>query len=135
MASHRATGAEKAGAERVEWIVGGVSAVVVVGMIGFILYQALAAGVLRPELTVVADGIVPTAGGFVVEFRAVNSGNATAAAVKVEGRLSSGERTVEASEVTLDYVPRRSEQKGGLIFRNDPRQYRLEMDAKGYMEP
>jgi uncharacterized protein (TIGR02588 family) len=122
-------------AERIEWIIGGVSAAVVVAMIGFILYQALAVAVLRPELSVVAEGVVPTAGGFMVEFRAVNGGDATAAAVKVEGRLSSGERTVEAREVTLDYVPRRSEQKGGLIFRNDPRQYRLEMDAQGYMEP
>ena len=119
----------------IEWIVGGVCGVLVLAMIGYILYEAIRVTSSLPELSVMADNVKPTGGGFRVEFRAINDGDATAASVKVEGQLMSGDRIVETSDVTLDYVPLHSEQKGGLIFRNDPRQHRLEVQVKGYMEP
>lgn len=119
----------------VEWILGGVSAVLVVAMIGFVLYRAVSATMAKPDLEVLVGQIEAVDGGYRVEFRAINRSDATAAGVKVEGQLRSGDRTIETSEVTLDYVPARSEKKGGLLFNHEPGQLQLQIEAKGYTNP
>lgn len=118
-----------------EWAVGAVSAVLVLAMIGFVLYQAVSVTSARPELHVVAETVEPAGAGFQVPFRAVNRGDSTAAGVNVEGRIERDGETVETSGVTLDYVPAHSEQRGGLFFREDPRQGRLVLEVKGYADP
>ena len=72
--------------------------------------------------------------GFLVPFEAVNDGDATAAAVEIVGRLRLGELT-EESRVTIDYLPAASYGRGGLWFRQDPRQGELVLRAEGYLEP
>ncbi|WP_206453187.1 TIGR02588 family protein [Aurantimonas marina] len=119
----------------IEWIVGGVSAVVVLSMIGFILFEAFSATGRTPRLAVTAGRIETMANGFRIGFRAFNGGDTTAAEVTVEGSLMDGDKMVETSEVTLDYVPGHSERRGGLLFIKYPGQYRLELKAKSYREP
>ena len=41
----------------------------------------------------------------------------------------------EASEVTLDYLPPRSDREGGLFFAHDPRAGDLQLRAKGFARP
>lgn len=118
-----------------EWVIGAASALLVVAMIGFVLYQAFTATSAHPELHVVAETIEPAGDGFHVIFRAANRGGATAAGVEVEGRIERGGETLETGRVTLDYVPAHSRQKGGLLFSEDPRQGRLVLEAVGYSEP
>ncbi|MEC5292714.1 TIGR02588 family protein [Aurantimonas sp. C2-6-R+9] len=119
----------------IEWIVGGISAVVVLAMIGFILFEAFSATGRTPRLAVTAGRTETMANGFRIGFRAFNGGDAAAAEVTVEGSLMDGEETVETSEVTLDYVPGHSERRGALLFSKYPGQYRLELNAKSYREP
>ncbi|MEF2548987.1 TIGR02588 family protein [Aurantimonas sp. E1-2-R+4] len=119
----------------IEWIVGGISAVVVLAMIGFILFEAFSATGRTPRLAVAAGRTETMASGFRIGFRAFNGGDATAAEVTVEGSLMDGEETVETSEVTLDYIPGHSERRGALLFSKYPGQYRLELNAKSYREP
>lgn len=118
-----------------EWVVGGLSGILVAAMIGFILYDAISGSTRRPDITVVVGQVAATGGGFRVGFRALNRGDVTAAHIDIEGQLRRGEHTLETSKVTLDYLPPHSERTGGLFFRNDPGQYRLQLGAKGYSEP
>jgi uncharacterized protein (TIGR02588 family) len=70
-----------------------------------------------------------------VEFRALNEGGRTAAGLTIEGELRNGTKVVESSDTTLEYLPSHSERSGGLFFTADPREYQLELRAKGYETP
>ncbi len=118
-----------------EWVAGGLSAVVVLALVGFILYQAINATATKPNLRVLVEQVEVTDNGYRVNFRAVNRGGATAAGVEIEGRIEHDGETIETSRVTLDYIPPHSGQQGGLLFSQDPKRYRLRLAAKGYTDP
>jgi uncharacterized protein (TIGR02588 family) len=119
-----------------EWVVAGLGAAIVLSAVAFMLYDAITAGPHpTPRITVRADTVIEYGSGYVVEFRAVNEGDATAAAVIVSGELGRGTGVLERTEVTLDYIPARSSRTGGLVFANDPRTHRLALRAKGFNRP
>ena len=129
-------GGEGGGAKsRWEWPAAIVSTLLVLGVVGYLLYDAVARPRTPPAVTVQADTVLKAGGLWLVRFRAENAGHTTAAAVKIEGELMEGEQPVESSEAVLDYVPGESVRHGGLFFRADPRAYRLELRALGYQEP
>ena len=79
--------------------------------------------------------IVNNAGGYLVPIEVTNLGGEVAAGLLVEGVLLDGDTVVETSSATFDYVPVGSLRHGGLIFREDPRAYELEVQARGYALP
>jgi uncharacterized protein (TIGR02588 family) len=120
---------------RWEWVAAAVSTALVLAVVGYLLYDAVARPRTPPSIRVAADTVLQSEGLWLVEFRATNGGHETAAAVKIEGELMQADSSVESSEAVLDYVPGRSVRHGGLFFRRDPRAYRLELRAHGYQEP
>jgi len=118
-----------------EWVVAFLGLALVLGTLGFIAYQAVAKDDSPPEVTVHMDIIVPLDHGYLVQFRAVNQGGSTAAQVGIEGELRGENGQVERRETVIDYVPSHSYRKGGLFFSQNPRQYPLQLRAKGYAEP
>lgn len=117
------------------WGIALLGLVLVLGSIGFMLYEAAAGDSSPPNVTVRIDSILPTQSGFLVEFRVVNEGGSTAEGLTVEGELKRGTERVETSNTTIEYVPSHSEREGGLFFTFDPRQYELLVRAKGYEKP
>ena len=118
-----------------EWIVAVVSTAMVLAVLGFLIYDGLRSPRTPPVVTIEVDSIQNAGPGFVVLFRARNSGRSTAAEVVVQGELEADSGRVETSETVLDYVPAEGEQGGGLYFRHDPRRSRLRLRAQGYREP
>ena len=59
--------------------------------------------------------------GYLVRLHAVNEGGSTAEGVVIEGVLRRGMEKAETSHTTLDFLPARSEKRGGLFFTLDPR--------------
>lgn len=118
-----------------EWVVAALGLLILASTVGFLLYQALARPHVPPAIELNVDEVTEFVGGYRVSFTAHNIGTRTAANVTVEGRLLSATETVEASQVTLGYVPGRSSEGGGLFFTLDPRDHRLELRALGYEEP
>lgn len=118
-----------------EWLAAAVGLILVVGTIGFMTYQALTAKDTPPSFKIGIERIDQVNAGFVVIFKVINEGEQTAAGVEIEGELRRGAESVETSSVTIDYAPSQSELKGGLFFRNDPREFQFEIRAKGYSEP
>ncbi|HVE48512.1 MAG TPA: TIGR02588 family protein [Casimicrobiaceae bacterium] len=118
-----------------EWIVAAIGFVLVIAAIGFLLYRALAGSNSPPMIAVHQQSVIATPSGYLVEIRVINSGGMTAAEVLVEGELKNGAETIETSEATIDYVPARSEKRGGLYFSADPRRHQLQIKAKGYRHP
>jgi uncharacterized protein (TIGR02588 family) len=127
---------QDSGTPVLEWIAAAIGLILTLAMLGFIGWQAWkSTGEELPAIEVRIQRIVPAAGGFVAEFAAANLSPATAAAVQIEGELREGERVVATSQVTLDYVPGNSEQRGGLFFRENPQAYGFEVRALGYAKP
>ena len=117
------------------WAIGWLGFVLVLGSIGFALYEAAVGDSSPPDVTVEVEGVVPVQSGFLVEFRVRNEGGTTAAGLTVEGELRNGTEVVETGDTTVEYVPSHSERAGGLFFRLDPREYELQVRAKGYEIP
>ena len=118
-----------------EWIVAIASAALVLGVLGFLIWDAVRSPRTPPDITIEVDSIQTAGPGYLVLFRAHNTGRTTAAEVLVEGELEADTGSVETAETTIDYVPAEGRQHGGLYFREDPRRLRLRLRAHGYREP
>src|SRR5687768_7890498 len=90
---------------RWEWVAAAVSTVLVLAVVGYMLYDAVARPRTPPSITLQADSVLHGNGMWLVEFQARNRGHETAAQVKVQGELMDGDSAVETSEAVLDYVP------------------------------
>jgi uncharacterized protein (TIGR02588 family) len=114
-----------------EWIAAAAGVLLTLAMMGAMGWRAWQGhGNRPPDIEIRADEVVRARGGWIVTFTALNHSPSTAAAVEVEG--TAGEET---AHVTLDYVPGKSRQKGGLFFAEDPRGGGLQLRALGYSEP
>lgn len=118
-----------------EWLVAGVSALLVLAAVGFLLRDALGPPQSPPRIRVEVDSVVPGGSGYLVELSVHNRGGTTAAALVIEGALRGDGGEVETSEVTIDYVPARGTRRGGLFFTGDPRAGRLRLRPMGYARP
>ena len=118
-----------------EWIVAIFSAALVLALLGFLVYEGVRAPKTPPDVSIEVDSVQKAGSGYLVLFRARNRGRTTAAEVLVEGELETDAGKVERSETTIDYVPARGEQPGGLYFRGDPQRARLRLRAHGYRDP
>ena len=103
--------------------------------IGFMLYEAMAGDSSPANVNVHVDTTLQTGNGFLVKFRAVNAGGSTVEGLTIEGTLRDGADVMEISDTVLEWLPAHSEREGGLFFTSDPRQYQLQLRAKGYENP
>jgi uncharacterized protein (TIGR02588 family) len=126
---------QASGTPLLEWLVGLLGLILVLGSVGFLLYQALFGDSNPPDIAVQLDTITSISNGYLVKFRAMNQGEATAKGVIIEGQLNDTTGEVETSEATLDYIPANSEREGGLFFTQDPRQFELQLRSLGYEQP
>lgn len=133
-ASHEAA-PHGAATSKWEWVTAGLGLLLVLTTVGYLGYEALTTDPAVPDITIDHIGTEQTAGGYIVRFRARNSGPATAAALGISGELYDATAVIESSEVVLDYLPSNADRQGGLIFQNDPARYELRLEAKGYFDP
>ena len=118
-----------------EWAAAAVGLAVALALLAIIGREAVAGNDHPlPVLTASVERVASTAAGHVVEFRVRNLSEQTAAAVQVEGTVTSGGEE-QTSSASVDYVPGRSNAEGGLIFAADPRRGKLELRVTGYEIP
>ena len=107
----------------------------VLGSFGLMVRETVIAGKRVAQLSIAVGEIAPSTHGYRVNLVIENRGNATAAALVVEGTLRRNGKVVETSEATLDYVSAGSRRDVVLFFTNDPRQGDLVVRPLGYVEP
>lgn len=117
------------------WLASAIGLILVVGSSGFLINQSLNARHLPPEFTVKARPPIKVANGYLVRIQIKNVGDEVAAALLVEGELKNGEKTIESSSATIDYLPSQSHRNAGLFFSKDPSSFELKIQPKSYVEP
>lgn len=108
-----------------EWAVFafGLAAILVV-IVGLIRDARTSAG--PPDLRVTAGKSQEVGGRWIVPVTVRNRGGEAAAVVAV--RAKAGDQT---AEFDLDYVPRESERGGNLIFRDPPKDLKIDVAGAG----
>ena len=118
-----------------EWAVFGVSAALVAGALGFLVYDAVSLERTPPDLEVRLGAPDRRGELFVVPVEVVNRGGQTAEGVQVEVTLEAGGAEPERGEFAVAFVPRRATREGWVAFRTDPRAGRLTPRVLGYEKP
>jgi uncharacterized protein (TIGR02588 family) len=120
---------------RLEWLLGVVGLALLVAGVGYLAWQGLTSSSKPGALVVTVLDIHSVGDAHVVKFSVRNEGSENLSQLHLSARLSDGNREIEAAQAFIDYLPARSEQRGGVYLRNDPRRYTLRIDPAGYMEP
>ena len=118
-----------------EWITAVIGLLLVSSAIGFLIYRGATKGDTPPAIKIEVESVAQVGESYLVNFRVLNTGDSTAAALTIEGELKNGEKPEETSDISLTYVPAHSERRGGLIFTKNPNDYQLQIRAKGYEQP
>ncbi|MCA1629691.1 MAG: hypothetical protein LC785_09655 [Acidobacteria bacterium] len=119
---------------RVEWSVFAVSLVLVLGTLGYLVYEGARADKAAPDIGVRLGTPERRTQDFVVPVFVTNSGDETAEGVQIEVVLEGGAEP-ERGEFTIAFVPRRATREGWVAFRSDPRGARLTPRVLGYEKP
>jgi uncharacterized protein (TIGR02588 family) len=118
-----------------EWLLGSIGALMVAGAIGFLAWSGMVQGDAPPDIRVEVEQVLQQRNGWLVMVRAFNEGGSAAAEVTVGGELTASDGTVETAELRLDFLPSRSDRRGGLFFTRDPKSQALKVRVLGYAEP
>lgn len=118
-----------------EWIIAVVSALLVLGAIGSLLYQALADKEDPPRVEIQVNSIQPSGDNYLVQVSVQNQATGTAEALVIEGTLEADTGSVETSQVTIDYLPGNGRREAGIFFTRDPRLFTLRLRPVGYDLP
>lgn len=110
-----------------EWAMGGLGL-----LLTLVVLAVVGAGALGPRAPARLEARLvearPAGAAWLAEVEVRNTGDQTAAAVEVEGRL--GDQTAAA---TLDYVPAHGQRRLTLAFDADPSA--VELSVPGWSEP
>ena len=110
---------EKQDKNWLEWTVLGLSSVLVLSIIGFLVYSAVTVQDTPPKIIVSLGQPVPQAGHVVVPLVVGNKGYQTAKDLRVEVIAGSGRRG-ERALLEFPYLPGQSSAKGWATFTQDP---------------
>lgn len=118
---------------RLEWTVFGASLALIGLVVGLLLHAHLTTGGGPADIAVTLGDPVAADGRYAVPVEVRNDGDTTAEDVQVRVSLTGGEE--ETSEVTLPYVPYRSQRRAWVTFSRAPAPDRLAARVLGYREP
>jgi len=123
-----------------EWSVFALGLVLVLGTLGYLVFDAATQGSEAARLEV-RLGKTKEAGTTMMKYYAVpvtvvNTGDQTAEGVVVQVTIEKAGREIESAEFEIAFVPRRSQAEGQVIFSKDPRTSgELKPRVLGYEEP
>jgi uncharacterized protein (TIGR02588 family) len=120
---------------RLEWLLGALGLALLAAAVSYLTYQGLSNPSKPGAVVVTVLDVRAVGGAHVVKFSVRNEGDENLSHLHLVARLSDGDREIEAAPAFIDYLPARSEQRGGVYLKHDPRRHTLRIDPAGYMEP
>jgi uncharacterized protein (TIGR02588 family) len=117
----------------VEWILGGISAIVVSGLIAFLAYKAWLGDNSPPRLVVSVDKIEQMGNGALVTISVTNNGDEAASAVVVVATTTEDE---PQKNIELDYIAAHAVRRGAFVFdRTGLSENDITLEISGFVEP
>jgi uncharacterized protein (TIGR02588 family) len=117
-----------------EWSVFALSALLILAVISFLVYETAAIGNAPPDIHVQVGTPEPRTGYFAVPVEVLNKGDHTAEGVHVEIVLKTGGNE-ETGDFEIAFLPRRGSREAWVTFKSDPSQGTLEARVLGYEKP
>jgi uncharacterized protein (TIGR02588 family) len=118
----------------IEWIAGGISALIVLGTIVYLGFEAVQVTSDGPMLSAQVREVRAIGPAFVVDVDVRNQSRAAAAEVQVAGEVRSPDGTKREGRATVDFVPGLSTRQVSLVFDFDPGR-NPEVRIVGYVTP
>ena len=116
-----------------EWVVFSVGAVLTVGLVAALLWDASGTSPEPVRCEVLLEASRPDGRGYLIPLEAVNRGGQTAENVVVEVALVRGSDTIETATLEIPFLPREGSRKGVVAFTSDPNESdRIETRCMGY---
>jgi uncharacterized protein (TIGR02588 family) len=115
------------------WVFG-VALLLVLGVLGYLIREALTAVDGPPDVVVAVGETRAGAGGYLVPIRVENKGGGTAEQLQVRVRLESPGGDEEAV-LLIPYLPREAVRSGWVTFRGDPRAGAVRVAGVAYQSP
>ena len=103
-----------------EWAVGIISAIIVLGTVGYLAFEAFQPDADEPALTATVLEIRERNGSFVVEVEVRNASRGAAAEVHIAGVARAGDGRERQGQALVDFVPGFSTRRASLVFDVNP---------------
>lgn len=118
-----------------EWTVFAISLAIVAACVAVLAGLTLRSHEMPPDMVITLGSPERVSSGFRIPVQVRNAGDETAAEVHVEVTLESAGEETERAELSLPFVPRRSDRHGFVVFRHDPRCCSIKARAFGFEKP
>ncbi|HEV3410303.1 MAG TPA: hypothetical protein VG095_08405, partial [Chthoniobacterales bacterium] len=117
-----------------EWTVFALSAVLILTVIGFLIYESAMIGQKPPDIHLRMGEVQARDGYFALPLEVTNTGDQTAEGVHLEVVLKTngGE---ERADLEIQFLPRRGKREAWVNFKTDPRTGTLDARVLGYEKP
>lgn len=114
----------------------GVGLVLVIGVLGYLGYTAVATNDSAPPDIEVVVG-EPSRGeyGYLLPISAINHGDETAEGVLIEVTLERDGAEVEQGEFEIALLPRHATGEGWVAFKSDPASGQIVAEVSGFEKP
>lgn len=119
----------------IEWTVFAGSILVIACVVALLVRGSVASTETPPDLRVAVGRASRSSTGFVIPIRVENAGDTTAEQAKVEVLLQREGAEVETAELTIAFVPGKSQRNGWVVFNRDPQCCTVEARAVSYEAP
>lgn len=124
------------GRPAIEWVFGAASAIVVIGIVAFLAYQAAFERRRSPELAATIEKLEQVGNGTLVVIAVSNRGEEAAANVGVAAVVTRGGEQAAAKEIVFDYVAAHAVRRGAFVVEGqDVGEEDLRLTIHGYVEP
>ena len=126
-----------AGRSVAEWVTLGISASIVVAILGLITWLEFSGASAPPRVTAWADleQVRQEEGVFYVPVTIENTGDKTIEEVVVEAQLDTGNGEPEVADITVTFLAGGERVYGALVFTSDPRNGDLIIRPVSYIDP
>jgi uncharacterized protein (TIGR02588 family) len=118
----------------IEWITGIISALMVLGTLGYLAFDAVQVTADEPMLSAHVLQVRTVGPTFVVDVEIRNQSRAPAAEVQIAGMARAPDGKERDARAAIDYVPGFSTRRVSLVFDVDPGQ-RPDARIVGYSRP
>jgi uncharacterized protein (TIGR02588 family) len=117
-----------------EWVSLVVSVLLIVGLAGYLLYEALQSNepLVPVEVQPSFNQVTEANGRFILPVNIANRGQQTLRSLKIEVDYRSLDSTTATIETLLDYLGERSEQTAYFYFEEDPRKLDVKVRPASY---